>query len=729
PRAPAVAAAPSPELADAAPAKGREPGAEPAARAPGRENFSPLAFWGAHLTTDDAGRAAFTVTFPDDLTTWRCTARALSVETQVGAGTSPVRTSRRVRAQLGAPTFLTERDAVSVAVSGHNISGATAAVGLDLSADGLTVAAAPAAAAVAADVPDGRALTAEWRLEAGLPGTATIEAAARADAEFDALRLSLPVHRHGVTQSAAFAWKIGDSPETFALELPAAADPKSAELTIALTPSLAAAASAARDYIADYPYGCTEQTLSRFVPDLAAAAVLRTLGVAHPALEKELPAMVERGLARLAALQHPDGGWGWWEKDATNPAMSAYVVRGLLLAQQLDAAVPPALLARALDYLKGLANGATLDLPTRALVLYDLAHAGVDCAAAVDATFGARERLSAGAQTRALLALALARLGKSADAATAAAELERAAREQDDAVYWGESAGTEWQTDAVESTAWSIAALAAVAPDSALLPRALDWLLLQRAGDRWKSTRDTANAVFALVAALRARPEEALEAEVAVTVNGTELVPAKVGRADLSAGGPAVRVAAHRLKPGANSVTLTRKSGPALHYNAVLTWVTPEENVAAAAAGFTVAREYFLVVPDPEGSAAGLRAAPLPAIVPRGAQVLVRLTVRTEAARDYVAIEDPLPATARVVTGEEEVRVVGWQARLAPDHREVREDRMAFFFDRLEPGTVTLAYVFEAAYPGRFHALPATAQLMYFPRVRGTSAEAILDVR
>ena len=33
--------------------------------------------------------------------------------------------------------------------------------------------------------------------------------------------------------------------------------------------------------------------------------------------------MIDAGLKRLAALQHADGGFGWWEGDATDVAMTA----------------------------------------------------------------------------------------------------------------------------------------------------------------------------------------------------------------------------------------------------------------------------------------------------------------------------------------------------------------------------------------------------------------------
>ena len=90
-------------------------------------------------------------------------------------------------------------------------------------------------------------------------------------------------------------------------------------------------------YLIDYPYGCTEQTMSRFLPAVITAKTLRDLGLkpetamnkifggieqstaaaTHPKGKKdlsELDAMTKQGLERLYDFQHSDGGWGWWKE-------------------------------------------------------------------------------------------------------------------------------------------------------------------------------------------------------------------------------------------------------------------------------------------------------------------------------------------------------------------------------------------------------------------------------
>ncbi len=61
-----------------------------------------------------------------------------------------------------------------------------------------------------------------------------------------------------------------------------------------INPSLAATALDALPYLADYPYGCVEQTMSRFLPSVIVAKTLRDAGVNLDTLHKRAMAMQER---------------------------------------------------------------------------------------------------------------------------------------------------------------------------------------------------------------------------------------------------------------------------------------------------------------------------------------------------------------------------------------------------------------------------------------------------
>ena len=63
------------------------------------------------------------------------------------------------------------------------------------------------------------------------------------------------------------------------LRVPAERKPEQSRLEVRYSPTLAGALVDALPYLADYPYGCTEQTLNRFLPTVITQKVLINLGL------------------------------------------------------------------------------------------------------------------------------------------------------------------------------------------------------------------------------------------------------------------------------------------------------------------------------------------------------------------------------------------------------------------------------------------------------------------
>ena len=55
--------------------------------------------------------------------------------------------------------------------------------------------------------------------------------------------------------------------------------PEQTRLEVRYSPTLAGAMVDALPYLVDYPYGCTEQTLNRFLPTVITQKVLRDMGL------------------------------------------------------------------------------------------------------------------------------------------------------------------------------------------------------------------------------------------------------------------------------------------------------------------------------------------------------------------------------------------------------------------------------------------------------------------
>jgi uncharacterized protein YfaS (alpha-2-macroglobulin family) len=73
-----------------------------------RKQFLDTAFWKARVQTDKSGLATFNVVIPGNLTTWRATARAITVDTRVGAGSDSVVATRPVTLRLATPRQLVQ---------------------------------------------------------------------------------------------------------------------------------------------------------------------------------------------------------------------------------------------------------------------------------------------------------------------------------------------------------------------------------------------------------------------------------------------------------------------------------------------------------------------------------------------------------------------------------------------------------------------------------------------
>jgi uncharacterized protein YfaS (alpha-2-macroglobulin family) len=138
-----------------------------------------------------------------------------------------------------------------------------------------------------------------------------------------------------------------------------------------------------------------------------------------------------------------------------------------------------------------------------------------------------------------------------------------------------------------------------------------------------------------------------------------------------------------------------------------------------------------------------------------GDVVLGDLIVVTPSPRDFVVLDDPLPAgfepvDANLKTTARDMDVdasAGWsgcpgcdqesddalasgQAFLwAYERRELRDDRVLFFVDHMMAGMYRYRYLARATTPGRFVVPPARASEMYHPEVFGRTGATVVEIR
>jgi uncharacterized protein YfaS (alpha-2-macroglobulin family) len=659
---------------------------------------------------------------------------------RVGSIVSRVLSRKDLILRLETPRFMTEGDVVTVSGIVHNYLNSDKAAQIKLEVAGANLLDTPQHTVT---ISKEGAQRIDWRVTASQLGEVTLLATAKTDVESDGIELKLPVIPQGVkrTRGAAAAMTEEAGERTFTLDLPADVDTHARTLRIEAAPSIAGAMFGALDYLTGYPYGCVEQTMSRFLPNVIVAQTLKDVKTASIKASNDLNAKVQRGLEKLYGFQHDDGGWGWWKDDRTDPFMTAYVVDGLTMARRAGYAVQSYTLNRGRESVKQLLDsgklddGKPIDAESRAYLVYALNVSG-DNASATDARyvndlFTKRGELQA--YGRALLALALKHRGDDNRARQVVSDLEREARVTDFDAHW-ESVRRPMldfiEENDLEATALSVKAIARINPQSALLAKAARWLVANRRnGYYWESTKHTAFAILALSDYLKVSRELSADYTVEVHLNGKQVMSSRVTAAEAAAGKPLVFELKGDQVAGSNQARLVKRGVGALYASATLDYYTREEKTASQSSNaLKLEREYLRLRVVEEGGKPSWRVEPLTGELRSGDLIVARLRLQGARAR-YLMVEDPIPAGCEQIERVSGINLDYSDGRWCDwyNNREFRDQRTVIFDDYFD-GDETFQYALRVQIPGEFKVAPARAELMYQPTVQANTANVKLNI-
>src|SRR5262249_20600904 len=108
----------------------------------------------------------------------------------------------------------------------------------------------------------------DWRVKVVREGEAVVRMKAVTDADGDAMERRFPGLVHGMLkmESCPGVVRPNKALGKLVFNVPAERRVNDTRLEVRYSPSLAGAMVDALPYLAEYPYGCTEQTLNRFLP-------------------------------------------------------------------------------------------------------------------------------------------------------------------------------------------------------------------------------------------------------------------------------------------------------------------------------------------------------------------------------------------------------------------------------------------------------------------------------
>ncbi len=446
-----------------------------------------------------------------------------------------------------------------------------------------------------------------------------------------------------------------------------------------------------------------------------------------------------RLLQKIAELQREDGAWSWFPGGPANDYITLYITTGFGRLRHLgvDISVEPAVksLQRLDNWIhetyqrilrdkrkdeNNLSTTIALYLYGRSFFLEDqpIADAHKE---AVD-YFLAQARKYwlqlANRQSQGHLAIALKRFGDAQTPQDIMRSIkERSVTDEELGMFWRDLELSWWWFRApIETQAVMIEAFDEVMNDAQAVEDCKVWLLKQKQTQDWKTTKATADAVYALL--LRGTNLLASNELVQVALGGTVIEPENV---EAGTGFYEKRFAGSEIKPRMGQVTVKKvDAGVAwgsLHWQYLedMTKITPYEGTP-----LIVRKKLYTKIYTDKGPV--LNAVEGPVNV--GDELVVRVGIKVDRDMEYVHLKDYRGS------GTEPVNVLSqykYQDGLAY-YESTRDTASHFFIDYLPKGVYVFEYSTRVVHKGQYQTGMAQVQCMYAPEFNSHSESIPLVV-
>lgn len=670
-----------------------------------RDDFKDTAYWNPNVQTDGSGNASLRFNLPDNLTTWVLTSVGSTPDTKVGQTTTDITVAQDIVIRPVVPNLLRTGDETLISALVQNFT--------DQSQDFLTGfeldwASVEALQDQMVTVPAGGIQQLYWKVSTEVinpEAQLTFIAESQDDPTIgDSMTITIPVEAYGFQQHTG---QVGINSAELTITPDTHADAKLSSYTLSFASSITGTLPEAMRYLVRYPYGCVEQTTSRFVP--AVVAQMYPELFPQDMFKHDLDEVLHKGVKRLEQLQNDDGGWLWWHGETSDPFITAYVAEYLTRAQTLGTPVDPITYSKLTAYVQDQLKR-NPDQETKIILTYASSYLFPGQSA---------ELLETNAElpndVLALAVMANSNHGYTNHLNNGAQILVDKAITKGQLVYWGQGSVSRFGNDNV-STALAIRALNQVGNQDEIVTRAIRYLIEQRDSYYWSNTFATAQIVHAAAqynqtfetAAnfnYQIRLDDELIHQGRVTNQKTELARLTLDFDQIAATG--------------SRLSITKSDGPGILLSTLIQdeLITDKQAQAINNYGLTIERRYI----NDKGHGYSMAV---------GDTLTVELKVTNAGTEQrYALTTDILPAglvpiNPRLKNSFSDKR--SYWSWYAYGKMDIGKADIQISIDRLKPGTQTYSYKARVINQGTFAVAPATVHLMYQPEIYGrTSAESL----
>lgn len=300
-----------------------------------REYFPETMLWRPEIITDDKGRADLKFPLADNITTWKFSAVASTVNGEIGAVEKKIRTFQPFFVEHDPPKFLTVGDEISLPVVLRNYLDRRLVANVEMKPSPWFSAVGPTT--MKTEVSAGNSARDIFQFKA----VASVkegkqEVRAIANEANDAIAKSVTVRPNGEEKTESISQVFGDT-ASLDLTVPDTAISNSLEATLKIYPNLNAHALESIEAILERPYGCGEQTISSTYPSVLLLKYAEGAGYGKSAPVVRARRYAQLGYERLLSYRAPSGGFSYWGNGDTDLALTVYAIKFLSDAREFVA--------------------------------------------------------------------------------------------------------------------------------------------------------------------------------------------------------------------------------------------------------------------------------------------------------------------------------------------------------------------------------------------------------
>lgn len=740
-----------------------------------RKDFKDTAFWNGVIETDEKGEAVVALTLPDNLTTWRLTVRAVTKDTKVGSAIDKILVTQDIIVRLALPRFYTIGDKAVLASIVHNYTDKKQDLQLKLDLpDNFKLNGPKTKPELFIQVDPQDKVRQDWDVEAITVGDSKIRAYALSTTiKGDAVEQPISVLPYGVPINDLVSGEIFETEgnEVIKTKIDVKAVPGSINWNLRVSPSNASMIFGSLEYLIQYPYGCTEQTMSKLMPSVVVANVSKMLGVPlSPKAKNKLPDVIDEAKSILYKNQHSDGGWGWWENDSSRGYMTSYVLHGAKYVNDSGYNFDGERIMRGLNWVKNHLASDEVKKASKSAEMTssknwyhnttdDLAYECYVYALYGDKNdeiltnlYNRKETLSN--EALAYLSLAYAELKKRDKAeelldtvvsrVDVALPLLSFGMSKSVLEKFGLSLAPLYSYNEVEISAIVLRAMLKVRPHDPIVDQIVPLLMEKRHGNYWSNTKTTSAVILSLADYIKdIGREESPDYDVVVKLGDKEITRLHFDKNNMFSEEKVITIPEKLIK-GANELVIEKTGEGRMYYSSSFDYYkhynTDETIPAATDNGVVITKEYFKLTSttDVDGYIK-YEKAPFNGVAEAGEVLLVKLTVTNKDFGQYMLLEDPKASGMEVVAADPEDKLgsnfedadenTPYWWRTWWTHKSDKDTHMAFFMTSLNEGTHEIYYLVRPELPGSYLIRPTTINGMYSNILSGSTESSRIEVK